>query len=126
MIRRLEIAQALLHRPGVVFLDEPTVGLDPVARQAVWDRLRDLGSHTATTVLLTTHDMEEAEALCQSVAIMHRGRIVALGSPTALEHEVGPGASMADVFVHFTGGTVEHGGNYRDVARTRRTTRRRG
>ncbi len=124
MIRRLEIAQALLHRPEVLFLDEPTVGLDPVARNAVWERLLDLRTRTLTTVLLTTHDMEEAEALCQTVAIMHRGRIVAQGSPAALEAEVGPQASMSDVFVRFTGGTVEHSGDYRDVARTRRTARR--
>jgi ABC-2 type transport system ATP-binding protein len=124
MIRRLEIAQALLHRPEVVFLDEPTVGLDPLARQAVWARLQDLRARTGTTVLLTTHDMEEAEDLCQVVALMHRGRLVALGSPASLRTELGPDASMADVFIHYTGGTVEQGGDYRDVARTRRTARR--
>ncbi len=126
MIRRLEIAQALLHRPAVVFLDEPTVGLDPVARQAVWTRLRELRSRSATTVLLTTHDMEEAESLCQSVALMHMGRLVAQGTPESLEAAVGPGTSMADVFVHYTGGVVQQGGDYRDVARTRRTARRLG
>jgi ABC-2 type transport system ATP-binding protein len=126
MIRRLEIAQALLHRPDVVFLDEPTVGLDPIARRAVWERLRDLRSRTATTVLLTTHDMDEAEELCQLVALMHRGRLVVQGSPAVLEAAVAPGASMTEVFVHFTGGTVERGGEYRDVARTRRTASRLG
>jgi ABC-2 type transport system ATP-binding protein len=126
MIRRLEIAQALLHRPEVLFLDEPTVGLDPNARQAVWDRLRDLRSSKGTTVLLTTHDMEEAEELCQIVALMHRGRLVAQGPPTELQAAVGAGASMTDVFVHHTGGTVEGGGDYRDVARTRRTASRLG
>ena len=126
MIRRLEIAQALLHRPEVLFLDEPTVGLDPNARQAVWDRLRDLRSSKGTTVLLTTHDMEEAEELCQIIALMHRGRLVAQGTPTELQAAVGPGASMTDVFVHHTGGTVEGGGDYRDVARTRRTASRLG
>jgi len=126
MIRRLEIAQALLHGPDVVFLDEPTVGLDPVARQAVWERLRDLRSRGATTVLLTTHDMEEAETLCEAVAIMHHGRIVALGSPAGLRAALKPDATLADVFVHHTGGTVDHGGGYRDVARTRRTAQRLG
>jgi ABC-2 type transport system ATP-binding protein len=126
MIRRLEIAQALLHRPDVVFLDEPTVGLDPVARHAVWDRLRELQSQLGTTVLLTTHDMDEAEALCGRLAILHQGRVVALGSPGELEAEVGEGATMDDVFVHFTGGAVDEGGTYRDVARTRRTARRIG
>lgn len=124
MIRRLEIAQALLHRPAVLFLDEPTVGLDPVARQAVWQRLADLRSRTATTVLLTTHDMDEAETLCQVVALMHRGRIIAQGSPAELEADIGPEADMSDVFVRYTGGTVESGGQYRDVARTRRTAKR--
>ncbi len=126
MIRRLEIAQALLHHPEVVFLDEPTVGLDPSGRQAVWERLRDLRERTQMTFLLSTHDMEEAEALCQEVAIMHRGRIVVLGSPAGLRAALGPEASMAAVFVHHTGGTVEKGGDYRDVARTRRTAKRLG
>jgi len=126
MIRRLEIAQALLHRPEVLFLDEPTVGLDPNARQAVWERLRDLRSTTGTTILLTTHDMEEAEELCQVVALMHRGRLVAQGPPSVLQADVGPGASMTDVFVHHTGGIVEGGGDYRDAARTRRTASRLG
>jgi len=126
MIRRLEVAQALLHRPAVVFLDEPTVGLDPVAKRAVWEKLRDLRARFGTTVLLTTHDMEEAEALCGRIAIMHHGRIVALGTPAELEAEVGPDATMDDVFVHFTGGAVDEGGTYREVARTRRAAQRLG
>jgi len=126
MIRRLEIAQALLHRPLVVFLDEPTVGLDPVARHAVWDKLRELRSQLGMTVLLTTHDMDEAEALCERLAIMHAGRIVALGTPAELQAAVGPEATLDDVFVHFTGGAVDEGGTYREVARTRRTARRLG
>ncbi|HKE01432.1 MAG TPA: ATP-binding cassette domain-containing protein, partial [Planctomycetota bacterium] len=64
MIRRLEIAQALLHRPAMVLLDEPTVGLDPVARSSVWDRLKELRARFGTTVLLTTHEMEEVDSLC--------------------------------------------------------------
>jgi ABC-2 type transport system ATP-binding protein len=126
MIRRLEIAQALLHRPPVVFLDEPTVGLDPVARHAVWDRLRELQARFGMTVLLTTHDMEEADALCGRIAVMHRGRVVALGTTSDLKSSVGDGATMDDVFVHFTGGAVEEGGTYREVARERRTARRLG
>jgi ABC-2 type transport system ATP-binding protein len=126
MIRRLEIAQALLHRPAVVFLDEPTVGLDPVARHAVWEKLRDLRAEFGTTVLLTTHDMEEADALCEHIAILHAGRVVVQGTPGQLKASVGPGATMDDVFVRFTGGSLEEGGSYRDVARTRRTARRLG
>jgi ABC-2 type transport system ATP-binding protein len=124
MIRRLEIAQAMLHRPPVLILDEPTVGLDPRARHAVWDRLRQLRARLGTSVLLTTHDMEEADALCDTVALMHRGRVVVSGTPAGLKAAVGPGASMDDVFVHFTGGAVEEGGSYRDVARARSTARR--
>jgi ABC-2 type transport system ATP-binding protein len=124
MIRRLEIAQAMLHRPPVLFLDEPTVGLDPRARHSVWDRLRELRSQFGTSVLLTTHDMEEADGLCNSIAIMHRGRIVTSGTPAELKAAVGEGASMDDVFVHHTGGAVEEGGSYREVARTRSAARR--
>jgi ABC-2 type transport system ATP-binding protein len=126
MIRRLEIAQALLHRPEVVFLDEPTVGLDPRARFAVWDKLRELREEFGSTVLLTTHDMDEADALCEQVAIMHLGHVVALGSPSELKAQTGPDATMDDVFVKFTGGAVEHVGSYRDVARTRRNAKRLG
>jgi len=126
MIRRLEIAQALLHRPAVVFLDEPTVGLDPVAKRAVWDKLRELREKFGTTVLLTTHDMDEADVLCETIAVMHHGRIVALGPPVELKAAVGEDATMDDVFVHFTGGAVDEGGSYREVARARRTARRLG
>lgn len=126
MIRRLEIAQALLHRPAVVFLDEPTVGLDPVAKHAVWDKLRELRVEFGTTVLLTTHDMDEAEVLCETIAIMHSGRLVALGAPAELKSNLGADATMDDVFVHFTGGAVDEGGTYREVARARRTAQRLG
>jgi ABC-2 type transport system ATP-binding protein len=124
MIRRLEIAQSMLHRPAVLFLDEPTVGLDPRARHAVWDRLRELRSQLGTSVLLTTHDMEEADALCDEIAIMHRGRVMASGPPKELKAAVGANATMDDVFVRHTGGAVEEGGTYREVARTRSTARR--
>jgi ABC-2 type transport system ATP-binding protein len=126
MIRRLEIAQSMLHRPAVLFLDEPTVGLDPVARHAVWDHLRELTGEYQTTVLLTTHDMEEADALCATIAIMHEGLVVASGAPAQLKAQVGPDATLDDVFIRWTGGAVEHGGAYRDVARARRTAHRLG
>jgi ABC-2 type transport system ATP-binding protein len=126
MIRRLEIAQALLHRPAVVFLDEPTVGLDPVARFAVWEKLRELRATFGTTVLLTTHEMDEAEALCESIAIMHGGRVVARGTPSELKSRVGAGATMDDVFVRFTAGGLDERGNYREAARSRRTAKRLG
>jgi ABC-2 type transport system ATP-binding protein len=126
MIRRLEIAQALLHRPAVLFLDEPTVGLDPIARHAVWDKLRELRLQFGTTVLLTTHDMEEADALCERIALMHQGRVGVVGSPAELKAAVGRSATLDDVFVHFTGSAVDQGGTYREVARTRRTAQRLG
>lgn len=126
MIRRLEIAQAMLHRPQVLFLDEPTVGLDPVARRAVWAHIRELRDRFGTTVVLTTHDMEEADELCDLVAILHRGRLAALGTPEDLKARVGGGATMDDVFAHFTGGAITEGGTFRDVLRTRRTARRLG
>ena len=126
MIRRLEIAQAMLHRPGVLFLDEPTVGLDPVARRAVWDHVRKLRDREGTTILLTTHYMDEAAELCERVGIMHLGELAALGTPASLAAEVGPGATLDDVFTHYTGSDLSEGGTYRDVARTRRTARRLG
>jgi len=126
MIRRLEIAQALLHRPQVLFLDEPTVGLDPVARHSVWERLVELRTHFGASVLLTTHDMEEADVLCEVLVLLHQGRTVIQGAPADLKAAVGPDASLDDVFIHFTGGSVESGGAYREVARARRTAQRMG
>ena len=81
MVRRLEIAQTLIHRPRVLFLDEPTIGLDPVARRTVWNHLEDLRPQYGTTLFVTTHYMEEADELCARMAIMDRGKIVALGTP---------------------------------------------
>ncbi len=132
MIRRLEIAQSMLHRPDVLFLDEPTIGLDPVAKRSVWERIRELRRQFGTTILMTTHDMEEADGLCDMVAIMHQGHIASLGSPAALKSQAGPDATLNDVFILSTGASIEggieggkeEGGAYRDVARTRRTARR--
>src|ERR1700674_4955460 len=85
MIRRLEVAQSLLHEPRVLFLDEPTVGLDPIARQAIWNHLLELRSQSDMTILLTTHSMEEADSLCTRVGIMHHGDIVVLDTPDHLK-----------------------------------------
>jgi len=112
MIRRLEIAQSMLHRPRVFFLDEPTVGLDPIARRAVWEHIQRLRANYGTTILLTTHYMEEADELCNRVAIMHRGKIAAIGTPAQLKASVGDGATLDDVFVHYSGYEIESGGNY--------------
>jgi ABC-2 type transport system ATP-binding protein len=126
MIRRLEIAQAMLHRPTVLFLDEPTIGLDPVARRSVWERLVELRANFHMTVLITTHGMDEAEELCDRLAIMHLGKIAAVGNPADLKASVGPEATLDDVFVHYSGGTIQEEGNYRDVRATRRTASRLG
>ena len=88
MKRRLMIARALLHNPQVLFLDEPTVGLDPQVRRRLWDLIRRMNAD-GLTVLLTTHYIEEAENLCQRVAIMEKGRLIALNSPQALCERLG-------------------------------------
>jgi len=124
MIRRLEIAQAMLHRPAVLFMDEPTVGLDPVARRAVWEHVERLRDMFGTTILITTHYMDEADDLADRVAVMHQGRVAAVGTPGELKAAVGAQATLDDVFMHFTGASIETGGSYRDVLRTRRTARR--
>jgi ABC-2 type transport system ATP-binding protein len=127
MIRRLEVAQAMLHQPEVLFLDEPTVGLDPVARKAVWDHLSELRTQTDMTIFLTTHYMEEADNLCDRIAIMHLGKVVALGTPAELKTAIGNSqATLDEVFAHFSGNSLESGGSYRDTARTRRTAQRLG
>ena len=124
MIRRLEIAQSMLHRPRVLFLDEPTLGLDPVARRALWEHIRHLRSEYGTTILLTTHYMEEADELCDRLAIMHMGNVAAIGTPSELKASVGKNATLDDVFVYYSGYEVDSGGNYREVSRTRRVARR--
>jgi len=89
MKRRLEIARGVLHRPQVLFLDEPTLGLDVASRAAVWAHLRSLHAGGETTIFLTTHSMEEAQSLCGRVAIVNRGRRVVEGAPDALVAELG-------------------------------------
>jgi len=96
MKRRLDLALALAHDPHVLFLDEPTTGLDPRARRALWDVIRAI-NEAGTTVVLTTHYMEEAERLCARVAVMDHGHVMALDTPRALVHSLG-----ADAHVTFT------------------------
>ncbi len=88
MAQRLMVARAIFHRPAVLFLDEPTAGLDPQGRLALWEILGEL-NREGQTILLTTHYMEEADALCERVAIMDHGRILALDTPEALKQSVG-------------------------------------
>jgi ABC-2 type transport system ATP-binding protein len=125
MIRRLEIAQSTLHHPKVLFLDEPTIGLDPLARRAVWEMIAKLRQDYGTTIFLTTHLMDEADALCDRIGIMHKSKLVALGSPKELKEKTGA-STLDDAFIHLTGDIIETGGNYRDIQRERQTARRLG
>jgi ABC-2 type transport system ATP-binding protein len=127
MIRRLEIAQSMLHRPQLLFLDEPTVGLDPIARDAVWKHLSDLRTQNGTTLFFTTHYMEEAERYCDRVAIMHQGKVAALGTCRELENSLGDGPhSLDEVFTHFAGSELDPRGSFLDVSAERATARRMG
>ena len=91
MVRRLEIARALLCQPEVLFLDEPTLGLDPQTRAHIWDYVEELRREESLTVFLTTHYMDEADRLCDRVAIIDRGRIIASGTPEELKRSLGVG-----------------------------------
>ncbi|GAB3151852.1 ABC transporter ATP-binding protein [Amycolatopsis sp. NPDC004378] len=127
MIRRLELAQALVSSPRLLILDEPTIGLDPVARSAVWERITQIRTDTGMTVLVTTHYMDEAEQYCDRVALMHAGRIRALGTPAELEADLGPESTLDDVFRAVTGDRLESDeGGIRSVRAARRTARRLG
>ncbi len=88
MRRRLELARGIMHHPKVLFLDEPTLGLDPQTREHIWEYITDLAEKECMTVMLTTHYMEEAESLCDRVAIIDYGKIVALASPSELTNQI--------------------------------------
>jgi ABC-2 type transport system ATP-binding protein len=98
MRRRLEIVRVLVHRPKILFLDEPTIGLDPQSRRVVWDFLRELRQDGSVTIFLTTHYMEEAEALCTRVAIIDSGKIIAMGSPDELKAQI-PGNDIVSITI---------------------------
>jgi ABC-2 type transport system ATP-binding protein len=121
MAQRLMVARAIFHRPAVLFLDEPTAGLDPQSRLALWDMLGEL-NRAGQTILLTTHYMEEADKLCDRVAIMDHGRILALGTPAELKQSVG---ADTVVTVKTTGDpdqlTALLAGEVEGVTRTRNT-----
>src|SRR3989441_5573380 len=96
MRRRLEIARGLVHSPRIFFLDEPTTGLDPVSRVAVWEMLGNIKSQRQLTILITTHYMDEADRLCERIAIVDHGKLVALDAPIALKASV-PGSNVIEV-----------------------------
>jgi ABC-2 type transport system ATP-binding protein len=124
MRRRLEIARGLLHTPRIIFLDEPTLGLDPQTRNHMWSYLQKLNEQDATTIFFSTHYMEEAERVAQRIAIIDHGRIVAMGTAQSLRQETGTD-SLEDAFLAITGKTIREeaaggGDRMRMVARSRR------
>lgn len=104
MRRRINLAMALVHDPKIAFLDEPTVGMDPQSRRAVWDFIRELKTHKKT-VILTTHYMEEAEELCDRVGIIDYGKLIALGAPRQLMEQYKT-SNLEEVFLELTGRTI--------------------
>jgi ABC-2 type transport system ATP-binding protein len=120
MRRRLELARVLLHEPEVLFLDEPTAGLDPQTRRAFWSHLTELRKERGMTVFLTTHYLEEVEG-ADRIAILDHGRIIAHGTPSELKARLPSDmghADLEDVFVHLTGEAIRgEGASNRDVVR---------
>jgi ABC-2 type transport system ATP-binding protein len=111
----------------VLFLDEPTVGLDPIARNAVWKHLMDLRKNYDTTLFFTTHYLEEAEANCDRIAIMHLGKVAALGTCKELEASLGSDAhSLDEVFTHYAGTDRDSGGTLHSISTDRATAQRLG
>jgi ABC-2 type transport system ATP-binding protein len=105
--RRVDLAASLVHLPPVLFLDEPTEGLGPRSRTGIWDTLDRLRRELGVTAVLTTHYMEEGDSLCDRIAIIDRGRVVAEGAPRALKAQVGRDATLEDVYLHYTGRELE-------------------
>ena len=105
MKRRLEIARGLLHHPKIIFLDEPTLGLDPQTRNYMWSYLKELNKSEGITIFFTTHYMEEAEKIAGRIAIIDHGKIIALGSPEKLKEQTNTN-SLEEAFLSFTGKTI--------------------
>ncbi len=127
MIRKMEVGQAMLHRPKVLLLDEPTTGLDPVGRQSVWEHLFELRNRFGTTIFFSTHNMEEADEVSDHVAVMNRGKIAAMGTAEELKAKTGKfDATLEDAFIFLTGNKLDETGNFREIRRARRIERRLG
>jgi len=119
MKKRLELAEGLIHRPQILFLDEPTLGLDIQTRTSIWEHIRKLKEETNMTIFLTTHYLEEADGLCDRIAIIDHGKIIALDTPSALKRSVGGdvievevaecGDNVLDVIKHMPGVTLLDG-----------------
>lgn len=119
MKRRLEIARGLLHHPKIIFLDEPTLGLDPQTRNHMWTYLKELNKNEGTTIFFTTHYMEEADRIAQKIAIIDHGKIIALGTSQELKQQTSAN-SLEEAFLSLTGETIrEESANSVDRMRTR-------
>ena len=105
MKRRLEIARGLLHHPKIIFLDEPTLGLDPQTRNHMWEYLKDLNKKEGTTIFFTTHYMEEADRIAQKIAVIDHGKIIASGTSQELKDKTST-ISLEDAFLSLTGDTI--------------------
>ncbi len=117
MKRRLEIARGLLHHPKIIFLDEPTLGLDPQTRNKMWSYLRDLNQKEGTTIFFTTHYMEEAEKIAQRISIIDHGKIIATGTSEDLKKQTSTN-SLEEAFLSLTGKTIrDEAGNGKDQMR---------
>jgi len=124
MKRRLEVARGLIHHPKILFLDEPTLGLDPQTRSHIWNYIKDLNREEQMTIFFTTHYMEEAERVAQKIAIIDHGKIIAQGTPAELKQDT-KATSLEDAFLALTGTTIrEEGVDTLDRMRMRRGIRR--
>jgi ABC-2 type transport system ATP-binding protein len=127
MIRKLEVGQAMLHHPRLLFLDEPTTGLDPIAKRNIWKHLTELRDTFGTTIFFSTHNMEEADEACDKVAIMNVGEIVAIGAVSELKEKTNKkDATLEDAFIFFTGNYLKADGNFHEIRRTRQIHQRLG
>ncbi len=126
MKRRLEIARGLLHHPKILFLDEPTLGLDPQTRNHMWNYLKELNTKEGITIFFTTHYMEEADRIAQRIAIIDHGKIIASGTPEELKSQAGK-ETLEEAFLSFTGKTIreESGGGLDSMRQHRRMWTRR-
>lgn len=127
MVRKMEVGQAMLHRPKVLLLDEPTTGLYPVAQRDVWTHLFDLRGRFGTTIFFSTHNMEEADEVSDRLAVLNRGKIVAMSTAEELKAKTGkPDATLEDAFVFVTGNELQEAGDFREIRAARQTERRLG
>jgi len=107
MKRRLEIARGLIHHPKVLFLDEPTLGLDSQTRRLIWEYIKKLNKENRVTIILTTHYMEEADFLCDRIAIIDHGKIIATGTPQKLKTDTGA-SNLEEVYLKYIGTTIRN------------------